>query len=128
MGIFDRFKSQRDIAKEEIKEVPWHMLTEVSQLDDIVALSKQKHVGIFKHSTRCGISKMVLRGFERDYDFTEDDAQIFMLDLLNHRDISNEIAARFQVFHESPQFIVLKDGNVLNFESHQGIKAGQLEN
>lgn len=127
MGIFDRFKSQRDIAKEEIKEVPWHMLTEVSQLDDIVALSKQKPVGIFKHSTRCGISKMVLRGFERDYDFTEDDAQIFMLDLLNHRDISNEIAARFQVFHESPQFIVLKDGNTINHASHQGISVLQLK-
>ena len=128
MGFFDRFKSQRDIVKEEIQQVPWHMLAEVSQLDDIVELSKEKPVGIFKHSTRCGISKMVLRSFERDYNFTDDEASIYMLDLLNHRNISAEIAARFQVFHESPQFIVIKDGQVLSHASHQGISTLQLKN
>ena len=127
MGFLDKFKSQRDIAKEEIKEVPWKMLSDVSQLDEIVALSKTKPVGIFKHSTRCGISKMVLRGFERDYRLEENEAAIYILDLLNHRDISAKIAERFQVFHESPQFIVLKNGVTVSSASHQDINVLQLK-
>ena len=95
MGFFDKFKSSRDIAKEEIKEVPWKLLSDVSQLDKILEESKSKPVGIFKHSTRCGISKMVLRGFEREYDLDDEKASIYMLDLLNYRSISNEIAAKF---------------------------------
>lgn len=127
MGFLDKFKSQRDVAKKTIIEVPWKMLSELSQLDAIEKLSKEKPVGIFKHSTRCGISKMVLRGFERDYNLEDDQATIYMLDLLNHRDISAKIAERFQVFHESPQFIVLKNGEVANHASHQDISVSQLQ-
>ena len=127
MGFFDKFKSSRDIAKEEIKEVPWKLLSDVSQLDEILEESKSKPVGIFKHSTRCGISKMVLRGFEREYDLDDEKASIYMLDLLNYRSISNEIAAKFQVFHESPQFIVLENGQTKSHASHQSISVDQLK-
>jgi bacillithiol system protein YtxJ len=107
--------------------VPWKLLSDVSQLDEILEESKSKPVGIFKHSTRCGISKMVLRGFEREYDLDDEKASIYMLDLLNYRSISNEIAAKFQVFHESPQFIVLENGQTKNHASHQSISVDQLK-
>lgn len=127
MGFFDKFKSPRDIAKEAIVEVPWHVLGEMDQLDTIVEESKSRPVAIFKHSTRCGISRGVLKIFERNYNLTDDKLKLYFLDLLSNRDISNEIAARFKVHHESPQIIVVKDGQVVHHDSHHSIEAADLE-
>ncbi|MAO11138.1 MAG: bacillithiol system redox-active protein YtxJ [Flavobacteriaceae bacterium] len=128
MGFLDIFKkSERDIAKEEIVETPWHVLSKMEQLEEIIEESKNKPVAIFKHSTRCGISRMVLKQFEKNYDLDDNQLKLYFLDLLQNRDISNEIAARFKVHHESPQMIVLKDGEVIHHDSHQGIDANHLK-
>lgn len=128
MGIFDKaFKSQRDISKKEIVEVPWHPLTEEDQLEEIKKESSEKTVAIFKHSTRCGISRMVLKGFEKDFDLGEEDGyKLYFLDLLANRNISNEVAKRFNVQHESPQLIIIKDGNVVHHSSHHGIRVDNV--
>ncbi len=127
MGFFDRFKSTRDVVKEEIVEVPWHILARIEQLDDLVTQSNEIPVAIFKHSTRCGISRGVLKMFERNYKLTDDKAKIYFLDLLQNRDISNEIANRFKVQHESPQMIVIKNGVVVQHNSHHEIDASIVE-
>lgn len=126
MGLFDMFKSPRDAAKEEIVETPWHVLGKIEQLDDLVAQSKTKPVAIFKHSTRCGVSRGVLKMFEKNYSLNDDQLKLYFLDLLQNRDISNEIATRFKVNHESPQLIVIKDGVVVYHDSHNGIDAADL--
>ncbi|NGX83860.1 bacillithiol system redox-active protein YtxJ [Aequorivita sp. KMM 9714] len=126
MGLFDMFKSPRDAAKEEIVETPWHVLGKIEQLDDLVAQSKTKPVAIFKHSTRCGVSRGVLKMFEKNYSLNDDQLKLYFLDLLQNRDISNEIATRFKVNHESPQLIVIKDGVVVHHDSHNGIDAADL--
>lgn len=127
MGLLDIFKTPRDIAKEEIVEVPWHILARKEQLDEILEESKTKPVAIFKHSTRCGISRGVLKLFEKNYNLTDNQLKLYFLDLLQNRDISNEIAARFKVQHESPQIIVIKNGAVVHHDSHHSIEASHLE-
>lgn len=127
MGLLDIFKTPRDIAKEEIVEIPWHVLAKMDQLDEIVEQSKSKPVAIFKHSTRCGISRGVLKLLEKNYNLTDDQLKLYYLDLLQNRDISNEIAARFKVPHESPQMIVIKNGIVVYQDSHHAIQASDLE-
>jgi bacillithiol system protein YtxJ len=127
MGLLDIFKTPRDIAKEEIVEVPWHVLAKMDQLDEIVEESKSKPVAIFKHSTRCGISRGVLKLFEKNYNLTDNQLKLYFLDLLQNRDISNEIAARFKVQHESPQIIVIKNGAVVHHDSHHSIESSHLE-
>ena len=124
MGLFDKvFKSERDIAKKEIEEVPWHALTESKQLDEIEKESEKQPVVIFKHSTSCGISRMVLKNFERSYDLPKDkEVKLYFLDLLANRNISNEVANRFGVRHESPQMIILKDRKVVHHASHHSIE------
>ena len=87
------------------------MLTDLAQLDEMVAESTEKPVVVFKHSTRCGVSRMVLKQFENEFDL-HDEITPYFLDLLAHRTISNEIAKRFDVFHQSPQLIVIKDGKI----------------
>lgn len=129
MGLFDKvFKSQRDISKEEISKVPWHPLTEKEQLDELKSESKNKTVVIFKHSTRCGISRMVLNNFEREIDLdAKDDYKLYFLDLLANREISNEVANQFGVYHESPQMLIINDGKVVHHASHQSISANDIK-
>ncbi len=127
MGIFDKLFSGNPKEKKEEKVLPWIPLTSIPQLDMIEKRSNEKLQVIFKHSTRCGISRMVINQFVDSYDFTEEEVDLYYLDLLNHRDVSNEIAAKFQVWHESPQMIVLKGGHVVHHASHSGIQAASIQ-
>lgn len=99
---------------------PWNELTELAQLDAILEESKTQTVAIFKHSIRCGISAMVKRQFENE-DNAEAGVKLYYLDLINYRPISNAIAEKFGVVHESPQLIILKGGEVVYATSHGAI-------
>ncbi|MCA0133110.1 bacillithiol system redox-active protein YtxJ [Winogradskyella alexanderae] len=105
--------------KEE-KILPWIHLTSMIQLDEIAEKSKTKTQLIFKHSTRCGISRMVLNQFADQYQL-ENNADLYYLDLLNNRDVSNEVASKFQVIHQSPQLLILNNGVVVAHDSHGAI-------
>lgn len=105
----------------------WNALTELKQLDSIVEESAEKPVLIFKHSTRCSISRMALKNFEREYNLEESEATPYFLDLLQHRDISNEIAQKFQVIHQSPQLLLIKNGKSVYNVSHSEIDAEVLK-
>ena len=128
MGLMDKlFKSQRDIAKEEIQGLSWENLESVDQLHNLIKNSKIKTKVIFKHSTRCGISRMALNSFERNYENLDQEVTYYMLDLLQYRDVSDAIASELNVAHQSPQVIVLKDGLVLHTESHHGIDVKKIQ-
>ena len=105
----------------------WNALTEIKQLDAIVEESASTPVVIFKHSTRCSISRMALKNFEREYDLEESEVAPYFLDLLEHRDISNEIAQKFQVIHQSPQLLLIKNGKSVYDVSHSEIDAEALK-
>ena len=122
MGLFNKLFSGSS-EENQTKSLPWIPLTAKEQLQDIEAKSNTKTQILFKHSTRCGISRMVLKQFESDYDLTVNNLDLYYLDLLNYRDISNEIASKFQVMHESPQLLVIKNGVVVAFESHGAINS-----
>ncbi|NNL15803.1 MAG: bacillithiol system redox-active protein YtxJ [Flavobacteriaceae bacterium] len=107
-------------SNQEENTTPWKNLTSTNQLDAIVEKSSSKIQIIFKHSTRCGISSMVKRQFERQYSLNGE-ADLYYLDILNYRNISNEISNRFQVYHESPQLLIIKNGVVVKHDSHGSI-------
>ena len=98
MGIFNKLFGASSKSK-VIKQLSWVALHSVSQLDTIAEKSKTKTQIIFKHSTRCGISRMVLKQFETDYNI-DTDADLYYLDLLNYRKISDEVGCKFQVIHQ----------------------------
>lgn len=127
MGLFKMLNFQKEISKQEKPEVPWHILVKMEQLDEIREESKTRPIAIFKHSTRCGVSRGVLKMFEKNYTLSDNQVKLYFLDLIQNRDISNEIAARFKVHHESPQFIVIKNGAVVHHDSHHSIEAAHLE-
>ena len=105
----------------------WIPLTDLGQLNEIINASSQKPVVIFKHSTRCSVSRMALKQFENEYDLSENEAEAYFLDLLNHRDISNEIASRFNVQHQSPQILLIKNGKSEYSVNHSDIDAEELK-
>ena len=101
----------------------WKTLESLSQLEDAISQSHATPQIIFKHSTRCIISKMVLAQLEKYLDAIPTQANLLFLDLLNHRDISNAIAMQLGVHHESPQVVVIKNGQAVFHESHHSIDA-----
>ncbi|MCB0442877.1 MAG: bacillithiol system redox-active protein YtxJ [Flavobacterium sp.] len=107
--------------QEKPSKLKWIQLTDLGQLNELMELSFQKPVLIFKHSTRCSISRFALKNFENDYDFSEGNLQSFYLDLLAYRNISNEIASRFGVTHQSPQILLIKEAKCIYHISHDGI-------
>lgn len=112
-------------SKPQKPTINWKQLNDIKQLDTIIANSNTKYQAIFKHSTRCGISSGVLRQFERQEDNGSID--FHFLDLLSFRSISDEIATKFGVMHQSPQLIVLKKGKVAAHGSHYDIMSVALE-
>lgn len=109
-------------------KINWIPLTDLDQLNEISVASNEKPMVIFKHSTRCSISRMALKQFENEYALTDDEVTIYFLDLLSFRDISNAIATRFQVEHQSPQLILIKEEKVIYNASHSDIDAETLKN
>ena len=105
----------------------WISLTDLGQLNDIMDTSFSKTTLIFKHSTRCSVSRMALRLFENECDIEPALIDAYFLDLLNYRAISTEIAAKFNVEHQSPQLIVVKNGEVVYQASHSEIDVAELK-
>lgn len=103
----------------------WKVLEHIDQIDVIKEASHNKLQLIFKHSTRCIISKMALKNFESNF-LLHDVINAYYLDLISYRNISNKIAEVFAVEHQSPQVLLIKNGKVIYHESHEGIDANVL--
>ena len=112
-------------SEKDENKINWIALTEANQLEAIAEKSKTKTQIIFKHSMRCGISSMVKRRFEKEYSLNGE-ADLYYLDILNYREISNEIANKFVVYHESPQLLIVKNGVVVKHDSHGSINDLEL--
>ncbi|RCH55503.1 bacillithiol system redox-active protein YtxJ [Mucilaginibacter hurinus] len=97
----------------------WIALESVAQLEEIKQLPGYSI--IFKHSTRCSISMMAKRRFELDWENLPEEMPLYFLDLLRFRDISNKIAEDFHVYHESPQLLLIKNGECILDQSHGAI-------
>ena len=107
------------------RKLNWNNLEDLGQLNEIIDLSTKNAIVIFKHSTRCSISRMALKQFESEME-TLDKVTFYFLDLLQHRAISNAIATQFSVHHQSPQLLLIKDGKCVYDASHSDIDASVL--
>lgn len=124
MGLFSFLSGSNDAN--DASKFHWNSLNDLATLDAIIQESSEHPVVIFKHSTRCGISKMALKQFEQEYPKNHED-HLYLLDLLEHRDISNAIAEKFNVVHQSPQVLVLRDGQSVYDASHSLIDAATTQ-
>ncbi len=102
----------------------WIPLQTESQLEDIKAKSAGRPQLIFKHSTRCSTSALVKGRLERAEK--PEAIDFYYLDLINYRPISNKVADLFRIDHESPQVLLIRDGQCVYDESHMGITMADI--
>lgn len=121
MGLFS--KNQK-VAE---KKLNWQSIESVEDLQKAWESTEVRSGIFFKHSTRCSISKMALQRFENNWG-EDTEANLFFIDLLNHRDVSNSLAEISGIQHESPQVIVVKNQQPTFSTSHNGIDATTIKN
>ena len=126
MNIFKKKVGSTNNEISKISNINWNQITTLSQLNEIQEISKTKPAIIFKHSTTCMISRMALKNFEKEFELQKE-VEAYLLDLLNFREISNEIAAKFDVKHQSPQLFLIKNEIAVYNTSHENIDAATLK-
>jgi bacillithiol system protein YtxJ len=105
----------------------WNELTDLATLDQINEMSKSKPIMIFKHSTRCSISAASLNRLERKWNTDKaQNLEAYFLDLIANRDISNAVAEKYGVEHQSPQILLIQNGECVYDNSHFGISFDEV--
>ena len=105
----------------------WTPIDSIDQVDGIISRSKSVPCVIFKHSTRCSISSVAKYRLEGDWDINVEEIEPYYLDLIAYRDVSNYIAEVLEVHHESPQILLIKDGECIFESSHLDISVGEIK-
>lgn len=121
MGLFSFIKKSRE------SRVNWINIESVEALNEAISNTKDKSGLFFKHSTRCNISSMALNGFESQWEENEK-CDLYFIDLIRHRDVSNALSEITSVEHQSPQVILIKDKKAVYNSSHNGISASAIKN
>lgn len=123
MSMFDR---QKDKNTDTDHSGVWKPISESEDLKSIMLRSERKPQLIYKHSTRCSVSFLAQQEVNSVSDQIRENADLYLVDVIQQRDLSNEIAAEWRIRHESPQLIVLKDREVLWNGSHWDVKGENI--
>ncbi len=121
MGFFKNIFGDKTSKEVEETYLSWTPLISIEEINNIKEISKIQSILIFKHSTRCGISRMVMKQFESLFNEENKHLKVYYLDLLNFREVSSKLSEVFQVIHQSPQLLVVKNGISVYNESHYEI-------
>lgn len=106
--------------------IKWSSLASVAEVHELVERSHKQPCLIFKHSTRCSISSMAKHRLEGSWDFKAEELEPYFLDLIANRDVSNFVAKHFEVYHESPQILLIRDGECTYDASHLDISVAEI--
>jgi bacillithiol system protein YtxJ len=124
MSFFDKIFGGKEENPQQ--KTFWKKIESEDDLAKAIEKSYINKIAIFKHSTSCFISKTVLRNFEKEIENIDQKVELYYLDLLAHRSISNKIAEDLGIRHESPQLIVIENGKAIDNASHQDISVSQI--
>jgi len=102
----------------------WIPLTNEAQLGEIISTSNTRPQVIFKHSTRCSISSVAMQRLKRGT--LPQELDFYYLDLIAYRSLSNKVADQVDVSHESPQILLIRNGNCVYDESHMSISVDDI--
>ena len=120
MGLFNSiFSNSNNQSLQEA--INWINLTNLDEITDIKTLSISESIFIFKHSTRCGISRIVKKQFEKLLLQNKNNIKVYYLDLLKYRNVSDAVSEVFQVRHQSPQLLIIRNEVAVKHASHYDI-------
>jgi bacillithiol system protein YtxJ len=118
--------SRSKSGQSPLKFMPFKHLINTSQLAEISQASTGRLQMIFKHSTRCSISAAAKHRLEIASEALQREMDLHFLDLILHRDVSNEIATFFNTRHESPQVLLIDHGKVVFNVTHYDIDGPRI--
>ena len=118
MGLFSSNKNT--------SQLNWINIESVEELDTAFNNTDQKSGLFFKHSTRCPTSRMVLNTFESEWE-ENGKCNLYFINLLAHRDVSNTLSDLSGVEHQSPQAILVQNKTSIYNNSHSGISAKEIQ-
>lgn len=104
----------------------WIPLESLEGIEQIKKRSYEVPCLIFKHSTRCNICTIAKYRLEDDWDFKADEMEAYYLDVLLFRSVSLQAAEMFQVHHESPQVLLIVNGECIYDASQLDITLEEL--
>ncbi len=123
MSFFERVRNKSsDSENHEI----WNSIYKLENFESILQNSDEKLQLIYKHSHRCSVSFLAKQELEEVAEEISDIANLYMINVIKQREISNAIASKLNVHHESPQVIILKDKEVAWKGSHWEIKGQEI--
>src|ERR687897_2864165 len=102
-------------------------LQRIDELDQFLTESQHRPLLLFKHSYSCGVSAEALDELLAHLAVKRGDARYAMVTVQTHREVSNAIAARLGVRHETPQALLVRDGRVIWSASHFRVTATAVE-
>ena len=127
MGLFGDFFGGNSNTPKAEKQLPWIALNTADQLEALIRASRGRTQIIFKHSDTCGISRMVLGMFSEQFPLPQNGVDLYFLDIHSYRPVSNAVAAKLNVIHESPQLLILRNEEVVYHNSHGAIVDTDLQ-
>jgi bacillithiol system protein YtxJ len=105
----------------------WIPITDENMIDEIITTSREMMCLVFKHSNSCEISHISKWRLENSWTLPATEVRLYFLDLLKYRPISNKIAEVFNVYHESPQVLLIRNGECIYESSHLDINTEEIE-
>lgn len=99
----------------------WISLSDPQQINELIMESRSIPVIIYKHSSRCGLSAMTENKLEEGWEILKPRVKLYFLDLIRNREVSNSVAERFNIRHQSPQILIIKNGICVYNSSHYEI-------
>lgn len=104
----------------------WRTITTEEDIEEMVRQSQSTACLVYKHSTRCTMSEMIKYILEEEWDFGETELIPYYLDILAHKKLAAKIADDFQVYHQSPQVLLIQEGECTFDEDHKAISVEEI--
>ena len=104
----------------------WIHLTHTDEIKKIISISYEIPVVIYKHSSRCGLSFMTERDLQEGWESLKPRVRFYFLDLIRYKDVSASVAQTFDIRHQSPQVLIIKNGQCTYEASHHAIRVDTL--
>lgn len=99
-------------------KIQWHTIDKEEDLEKVLRDSHQSDQLIFKHSNACGISNIVKSRLEKESQVLKTHTDVYLINVLRNRTLSNQLAELLTVRHESPQILLISDGECIFHSSH----------
>lgn len=104
----------------------WNVINETTQVDEVLERSHRQPQLLYKHSNRCGTCMFAKSEIESSSGEIKEKAGMHFVDVIRSRAVSDYIAEKLNLRHESPQAILLVDGKVVWHNSHSAIKGNKI--